>query len=90
MLSFHAFLVLTSSVLFTLFQVSFFCGPVIILKVDSGLYQMVASADSISQHEKLKEMGFLILMGLLNVTSIKQEMEVIYEAFMSAMCAARS
>ena len=59
------------------------CGPVI-LKVDSGPGRLVASADSISRREKLKEMGLLILMGLPNATSVQQEMDVIYQAFKSA------
>jgi hypothetical protein len=45
---------------------------------------MVASADSISRREKLKEMGLLILMGLPNATSVQQEMDVIYQGFKSA------
>ncbi len=59
------------------------CGPVI-LKVDSGPGQIVASEESILKRAEFLEMGLFILMGLPNTTSVQQEMDVLYGAFKSA------
>ena len=59
------------------------CGPVI-LKVDSGPGQIIATMESITKRAEFLEMGLLILMGLPNATSVNQEMDVLYGAFKSA------
>ena len=48
------------------------CGPVI-LKVNSGPGQIIATLDSISKRAAFRELGLLILMGLPNATSVSQD-----------------
>jgi hypothetical protein len=59
------------------------CGPVI-LKVDSGPGQIIANLNSISKLAAFRELGLLILMGLLNATSVNQEMDALYGSFKAA------
>jgi hypothetical protein len=58
-------------------------GPVI-LKVDSGPGQIVASEESISKREVFLEMGIFILVGLPSATSVQQEMDALYASFKSS------
>jgi hypothetical protein len=55
----------------------------VILKLDSGPGRIVASYDSILKRVALAEMGLLIISGLPNATSIQQEMDALFGAFMS-------
>ena len=55
-----------------------------ILKLDSGPGRIVALYDSILQREALAEMGFIMMAGLPNATSVQQEMDALYGAFKSA------
>ena len=58
-------------------------GPVI-LKLDAGPGRMVASEESVSAKQALRERGLLLLFGLPNATSVNQEMDDLYGPFKTA------
>jgi hypothetical protein len=58
-------------------------GPVI-LKLDAIPDRIVSSATILAKCEELFERGLILLMGLLNATSVQQEMDTLYGPFKSA------
>ena len=55
----------------------------VILKVDTGPGRIIANMARTSKRAEFLELGSLILMGLLNATSVNQEMDALFGAFKS-------